>query len=64
MMTWLSMILGNIVVLLILSAVVFAAARTIVSDRKQGKSSCGSHCGSCPMSGSCHNKKGQRQKQQ
>ena len=28
--------------------------RSLVKDRKQGKSSCGGNCGHCPMGGSCH----------
>ncbi len=57
MITWLQMNLGNILVLLILLLAASFAVRTIVNDRKQGKSSCGNSCGSCPMSGSCHNRK-------
>ena len=53
-MSWLSANLGNIAVILILFAAVCLSIHTIVSDKRRGKSSCGSHCGTCPMSGSCH----------
>ena len=56
MTIWLSSNLGNIVVVLILLTVVFFAVRTIVRDRRSGKSSCGCNCGGCAMSGSCHQK--------
>lgn len=55
-MSWLSANIGNIIVIMILLAVVFFGVRSIIRDKRQGKSSCGSHCGSCPMSGSCHHK--------
>ena len=45
---------GTILVSLILAAVIVGIVISIRKDRKQGKSSCGCSCGSCPMSGSCH----------
>ena len=56
MLTWLNANLGNIVVILILLVIVFFSFRSVVRNRRQGKSSCGCSCGSCAMSGSCHNK--------
>lgn len=60
MMTWFSANMGNIIVVLLLCTVVFLIIRSIVRDRRQGKSSCGSHCGSCPMRGSCHSHAGKK----
>ncbi len=48
--------LGTIIVLLILAAVVFLIVRSIVKDKKKGKSTCGSNCAHCAMSGTCHGK--------
>ena len=56
MLTWLNANLGNIVVILILLVIVFFSFRSVIRNRRQGKSSCGCGCGSCAMSGSCHNK--------
>ncbi|MBQ6513167.1 MAG: FeoB-associated Cys-rich membrane protein [Clostridia bacterium] len=43
-------ILVSLVLLLLVARIIFVLRR----DRKQGKSTCGCNCGSCPMSGSCH----------
>ena len=40
----------SLVLLLLVARIIFVLRR----DRKQGKSTCGCNCGSCPMSGSCH----------
>ena len=45
---------GTIIISLILLVIVACVIVTLVRDKKQGKSSCGSNCGCCPMSGSCH----------
>lgn len=61
MLAWLHANLGNIAVVLVLCAVTFLIIRSIVRDRRMGKSSCGSRCGSCcgscPMGGACHHRK-------
>ncbi len=54
MLVWITANLGTIVVLLIVAAVIALAARSIIRQKKQGKSSCGCGCASCPMSGACH----------
>ncbi|MEE1040547.1 MAG: FeoB-associated Cys-rich membrane protein, partial [Lachnospiraceae bacterium] len=43
MLTWLNANLGNIVVILILLVIVFFSFRSVIRNRRQGKSSCG--CG-------------------
>ena len=45
---------GTIVVTLGLIALVAWIIATMRRDRKQGKSSCGAGCASCPMAGKCH----------
>ncbi len=45
---------GTILITLVLALLVVRAAHQLRKDRKQGKSSCGCGCGSCPMSGTCH----------
>ncbi|MBR4577662.1 MAG: FeoB-associated Cys-rich membrane protein [Clostridia bacterium] len=45
---------GTIVVTLVLVGIVAAILVKMRKDKKQGKSSCGCSCGSCPMSGACH----------
>ena len=46
--------IGTIVIALILIAAVVFAVRSIVMQKKKGRCSCGCDCGSCAMSGSCH----------
>ncbi len=45
---------GTILISLALIALVAWIIFGLRKDKKQGKSSCGCNCGSCPMSGSCH----------
>lgn len=54
MPVWIQSNIGNIIVILLLLAVILLAVRSIVNDRRNGKSSCGSNCGACAMSGACH----------
>ena len=54
MFQWIGENAGTILVstgLIMLSARIILRLR---KDKKQGKSSCGSSCGCCPMAGSCH----------
>ena len=55
-MNWFAENAGTIVVAVILLAIVVLVTRKIARDKKQGKSTCGCGCASCPMSGSCHKK--------
>ena len=48
--------LGTIIISLLLVFIVALAARSIIKDKKSGKSSCGGNCGSCggcAMRGAC-----------
>ncbi len=45
---------ATIIICVILAAIVFFIIRSMVKDKKQGKSSCGGNCGACPMGGCCH----------
>lgn len=58
MLTWLHSNLGNIIVVLLLLAVVLLGIRTILRDRRSGKSGCGANCGACAMGGACHARRG------
>ena len=52
MLQWISANIGTILISLVLLAVVTLIIRSMVHDKKQGKSSCGGNC-AC---GACHNK--------
>lgn len=56
MLSWFSENLSTIVVSAVLAAVFAGVIYTMVKNKKNGKSSCGCGCSSCPMSGSCHDK--------
>ncbi len=56
MLQWISANIGTILISLVLLAVVTLIIRSMVHDKKQGKSSCGGNCASCAACGSCHNK--------
>ncbi|MCR5510171.1 MAG: FeoB-associated Cys-rich membrane protein [Lachnospiraceae bacterium] len=53
-MTWFVNNLGTIVVALVLIALVTVTVRSMLADKRQGKSSCGCRCSSCPMGSACH----------
>ena len=55
-MHWLSENWGTVLVALALLGMVTAIIRRLVRDRRQGKSTCGGNCASCPMGGACHKK--------
>ena len=57
MLLWLQENLSTIVIGAVLLLVVIAIIRSMVRDKKQGKSSCGANCAHCAMGGTCHNRK-------
>ncbi len=57
MLDWLAFYGGTILVAVILVSLIGLIVCSIRRDRKRGKTSCGSSCAGCPMSGQCHGKK-------
>ena len=56
MLQWISANIGTILISLVLLAVVALIIRSMVNDKKQGKSSCGGNCAGCAACGACNNK--------
>lgn len=56
MITWLIENTATIIICAALIAVVAAIIIGMIKNKKNGKSSCGCGCSSCPMSSSCHTK--------
>jgi len=57
MAAWLSENIGNIVVIIIVAAILALAIRSVIKDKRSGKSSCGCGCANCAMHGKCHTAK-------
>lgn len=57
MLQWISANAGTLVLCILLLAVVALIVRSLLRQRKQGKSSCGCGCAHCAMHGSCHTQK-------
>ena len=53
MLAWLSANLINIALVLAVALLVFVLARSLVRDKKAGKSACGGSCASCGACGGC-----------
>ena len=56
MLEWLLANCGSILVVIGLIALTVLIILSLRKDKKQGRSSCGSSCAGCPMSGHCHEK--------
>ena len=56
MLQWISTNIGTILISLLLLAAVALIIRSMMRDKKQGKSSCGGNCAGCAACSSCHNK--------
>ena len=56
MLQWISTNIGTILISLLLLAAVALIIRSMMRDKKQGKSSCGGNCAGCAACGACHNK--------
>ncbi len=54
MISWLADNIANILVLTAVLLAVILAVRSMVRDKKAGKSSCGCGCANCAMAGKCH----------
>ena len=57
MLTWISENIATIIICAVLLAIVATVIVGMVRNKKKGKSSCGSGCANCPMSGNCCSKK-------
>ena len=57
MLQWISANAGTLVLCILLLAVVAWIVRSLLRQRKLGKSSCGCNCAHCAMHGSCHTQK-------
>lgn len=56
MLQWISTNIGTILISLLLLAAVALIIRSMMRDKKRGKSSCGGNCAGCAACGACHNK--------
>lgn len=54
MIDWLAANWVNILVIALVAVAVFFAARSLINDKKAGKSSCGCNCSHCTLAGKCH----------
>jgi hypothetical protein len=54
MIDWLAANWVNILVIALVAVAVFFAARSLIKDKKAGKSSCGCNCSHCALAGKCH----------
>ena len=54
MLQWIATNLGTILICAVLLAAVALILRSLLRQKKQGKSSCGCNCAHCAMAGSCH----------
>ena len=54
MLLWLQANLANIIVILVLALIVFFIVRSMVLDKRAGRSSCGGSCAGCAGCGACH----------
>ena len=56
MLQWISANIGTILISLVLLAVVGLIIRSMIRQKRQGKSSCGGNCAACAACGACHKK--------
>lgn len=54
MLNFLTSNIGTIIVFFALAIIVTSIVFNLRKDKKQGKSSCGCNCSSCPMAKECH----------
>ncbi len=57
MLEWILQNLTSLAVLLVVIIIIALVVIKMITDKKRGKSSCGGHCGGCPMKENCHIKK-------
>ena len=54
MLQWISAHIGTILICLALAAIVILILRSLIRQKKQGKSTCGAGCAHCANAGCCH----------
>ena len=54
MLEWLSANIGSIIIGAVILVILVLIIRSLLKNKKQGKTSCGCGCSSCLMNGSCH----------
>ena len=54
MLHWISANLSTILITLVLIAIVVLIIRSLIRQKKQGKSTCGAGCAHCAMQVQCH----------
>ena len=54
MLQWISENVGTILICIGLIVIVALIVRSLIRQKKQGKSSCGDGCAHCAMHGQCH----------
>ena len=54
MLQWISENVGTILICMGLIVIVALIVRSLIRQKKQGKSSCGAGCAHCAMHGQCH----------
>lgn len=57
MFKWIAENISTILVFAALLLIAVLIIRSLVRNKKQGKSSCGCNCAHCAMAGQCHGKK-------
>ncbi len=57
MLQWIGANLATILICVLLTVTVILIVRSLIRQKKQGKSSCGCNCAHCAMRGSCHPEK-------
>lgn len=53
MLLWLKANLVNIVLILTVALIVFFIVRSMIRDKREGRSSCGGNCSGCAACGGC-----------
>ena len=54
MLQWMSVHGGTILISIALAGIVALIVRSLLRQKRQGKSSCGCNCAHCAMHGACH----------
>ena len=57
MLQWIQTNLGTMLICAVLIVIVALIVRSLVRQKRQGKSSCGCNCAHCAMHGACYRQK-------